>query len=140
MLALVVIGGGAVGFLPFSENLSTKFVSLALCVIVSMLLSALPLLISYVQTTSKNGQIGKLEDISDLPVAQTAYYEIAVKTLKSIKPATIFARGYAVPIISFGVVVMFGCLMVFLGGFAEADKLFERPTFLLGGMTVIYAA
>lgn len=137
VLALVVIGGGLVGFLPFSDEIPTKFASLGLCVIVSMLLSALPLLISYVQTTSKNRQITKLTDISDVAVAQTSYYQIALKTLKSIQPATIFTPGYAVPIIGFGVVVMFGCLMVFLGGFTEADLLFQRPTFLLGGMTVI---
>lgn len=147
VLACIVLGGGGIGFGMFwllrsptagSVNIDLKFVSaVLLCIFVSMLLSALPLLISYVQTTAKDRQLEKLNSIQKYGVAKTAYYEIAVTTLKAIQPARVDDSDYAVPIISFCVVVIFGCLMVFLGGFPEVDALFARKTFLLGGMHVL---
>jgi hypothetical protein len=146
-LACIVLGGGGIGFYLFWElrspaagsvNIDLKFISaVLLCIFVSMLLSALPLLISYVQTTAKDRQLEKLDSIQSYGVAKTAYYGIAVTTLKAIQPARVDDSDYAVPIISFCVVVIFGCLMVFLGGFPEVDGLFSRKTFLLGGMKVL---
>jgi hypothetical protein len=142
ILATILVGSGVIGCVLFwalrKPNLNadaalTLASAVGLCVLVSVLLGALPLLISYVQTTAKDRQLQKLNSIQGHPIAETAYYQIAVTTLKSIRPARVDDSDYAVPIISFCVVVMFGCLIVFLGAFPEVDKLFERKTFLLGG-------
>ncbi len=146
ILACIVLGGGAIGFYLFwklgnpsgSLNVDVGFVAaVLLCIFVSMLLSALPLLISYVQTTAKDRQLERLKSIQEYGVAKTAYYGIAVTTLNSIQPARVDDSDYAMPIVSFCVVVIFGCLMVFLGGFPEVEGLFQRKTFLLGGMNVL---
>lgn len=132
ILAIIVVGGGIVAIRVFGLSFA-----ILLSVFVSLLLGALPLLISYVQATSKDRQLDKLKSIAGNAIADTAYYKIAVKSLESIRPATVFAPGYRIPIASFAVVVVFGCLMVFLGGSPESKDLFKRTTFLLGGMEVM---
>jgi len=145
-LTLVILAGGGIGFLLFWElrdrtaGIKGTLIlasAVLLCVFVSMLLCALPLLISYAQTTTKERQISKLRSIENQAIAATEYYQIAVNTFKSIQPARVDDPDYRIPIISFCVVVIFGCSMVFLGGFPEAKKLFARSTFLLGGMNIL---
>ncbi len=133
-LVAVIGGGGVLGLLAFLLKVPTVFFAVGLCVLVSMLLSALPLLISYVQTTSRDRQIEKLKSIRDHALAATSYYRSPGVALESIRPARVTDIDYAVPIVSFCVVVMFSCLLVFLGGFPEVDDLFKRNTFVLGGM------
>jgi hypothetical protein len=140
---LIVLGGGLLAFFLFSWGSGLDFsdaagiaaeFSVGLAVLVSMLLGALPILVSNVQTTAKERQLEKLESISSHPAANTAYYKIAIATLRSIKPAHVDDPNYIVPILSFSFVIMFACSLVFLGGFPETNRMFERGTFLLGGV------
>jgi hypothetical protein len=132
VLAIIVIGGGVAAIRVYGLSFA-----ILLSVFVSLLLGALPLLISYVQATARDRQLAKLESISKTAIADTAYYKIAVKSLESIRPATVIEPGYRIPIASFAVVVVFGCLMVLLGGSPESKDLFKRTTFLLGGLEVM---
>jgi hypothetical protein len=138
---IIILGGGVLAFflfsigsgITYSENPAAIF-AIGLCVLVSMLLGALPILVSNVQSTAKERQLDTLNSISAHPAAQTAYYKIALNTVGSIKPAHVDDPNYIVPILSFSFVVMFACLMILLGGFPETTKMFERSTFLLGGV------
>jgi hypothetical protein len=137
----IVLGGGALAYFLFaratSVGLPAAQFAAGLCVVISMLLSALPILVSNVQTTAKERQLERLDGISQHPVANTAYYQIAVLTVQSIRPARVDDPNYRVPILSFSFVVMLGSLMVFIGGFPQTNLVFEQTSFILGGMYVL---
>ena len=102
--------------------------------LISILLAALPLLISFVQTTSRDRQLAKLHSICHSAAAETDCYKIAVNTLGAIKPASL-DKDYTLPMLTFATAVVFGCLLVFLGAFEE--NFFRSKSFVLGGMAVL---
>ena len=102
--------------------------------LISILLAALPLLISFVQTTSRDRQLAKLHSIYHSAAAETDCYKIAVNALGAIKPASL-DKDYTLPMLTFATAVVFGCLLVFLGAFEE--NFFRSKSFVLGGMAVL---
>ncbi len=76
ILAVIMAGGGFAAFRVFGLSLA-----ILLSVFVSLLLGALPLLISYVQSTSKSLQLYKLKSVSENSITYTTYYKIAIKSL-----------------------------------------------------------
>jgi hypothetical protein len=134
LLAIIVAGAAAVALLVwYGAAVGEERFNIGLCTLVSMMLAALPLLISYAQTTTRDRQLAKLSSISDRPVADTAYYRVAVNALNAIKPAT-FDRHYTLPMITFCLLVLFSSLMVFIASFAM--ELFKEPSFILAGTLV----
>ena len=95
------------------------------------MLAALPFLISLVQATSKNRQRIKLDTLKNTPLEATKYYEMANR---SVGESTCYSmsKQYTVPMITFQVVLLIGCLVFLLATFGYA--LFRIPSFLLGGM------
>jgi hypothetical protein len=96
-----------------------------------VMLAALPFLISLVQATSKNRQRIKLDTLKNTPLEATKYYEMANR---SVGESTCYSmsKQYTVPMITFQVVLLIGCLVFLLATFGYA--LFRIPSFLLGGM------
>jgi hypothetical protein len=86
--------------------------------LISILLAALPLLISFAQTTSRDRQLAKLDSIRRSAVAETDCYKIAMNALGAIKPPSL-DKDYTLPMLTFATMVVFGCLLVFLGAFEE---------------------
>ena len=118
----------------------------------AMMLTALPLLICYVQTISLQRQLAKLDTLNDRTVSNTAFFKIAYGSLQSINPAPL-DKYYAMPILTFAFVIIFCWLMtnavyfkleyftlpnVVLGGFHVLDPknddlaLYQRGTFVAG--------
>lgn len=96
-----------------------------------IMLAALPFLISLVQATSKNRQRIKLDTLKNTQLESTKYYEMAKR---SVGESTCYSlsRQYTVPMITFQVFLLIGCLLFMLATFGY--ELFRIPNFILGGM------
>src|SRR5262249_45709607 len=131
----VVVGVAALAcFLLAGPTIAPARFRIGLGALISVLLAALPLLISFVQTTSRDRQLAKLDSIRGSVVATTDCYKIAVNALGAIKPASL-DKDYTLPMLTFATAVVFGCLLVFLGAFEE--NFFRSKSFVLGGMAAL---
>src|SRR5580700_145031 len=66
---VVTIAGAGIGSYFFLNDTRGGFVPLGLSIVMSMMLTALPLLICYAQTISLQRQAAKLDTLKELPVA-----------------------------------------------------------------------
>jgi hypothetical protein len=131
---VVIIGGAGIGSYFFLNDTRGGFVPLGLSIVMSMMLTALPLLICYAQTISLQRQAAKLDTLKGLPVANTAYFKIARDTLSSINPATL-DRYYTLPMLSFAFVIMFCWLMTTVAYYKP--EYFQQPNVILGGFSIL---
>jgi hypothetical protein len=129
-LVLIVGGGGLVTYLVLSDR-PDEYRLLGLSIVMSMFLAALPLLICYVQTTSLQRQIAKLDTLNDRTVSRTSHFIIAKNTLSSINPATL-DKYYSLPMLTFAFVVLF-CWLMTTGAYFAPDY-FQRNNVILGGV------
>src|SRR5262249_33016111 len=102
--------------------------------IVSLVLSAVPILIGFVQTTTRDRQLAKLDGVAGQPAAQSRYYMVAVELLKAIRPARL-SSDYTTPMLALALVVFLGASMALLGTFVPS--FFQHKSFILGGMDVL---
>ncbi|WP_407185166.1 hypothetical protein [Bradyrhizobium centrosematis] len=132
-LVLIVAGGGVLAYNAITEG---KFLlAPVILIVMSMMLSALPLLIRYVQTTPPQRQLEKLQTLNNRDVSNRPHFKIAYATLQSIKPA-IFDQ-YALPTATFAFVIIFCWLMTNAVYFKP--EYFYSPNVVLGGLTVLSA-
>ncbi len=101
----------------------------------SLILAAFPLLISYSQTIAKERQLRKLDNLKVSPVRETTHYKVAYKSVRRLQAFSLNDDDYFLPMVTFEVVLIAGCLSVLLATFV--DHIFEVPSFLFGGMEAI---
>ena len=87
LLVLVVGGGGIAAYAALNER--ELWLAPAVLILMAMMLTALPLLICYVQAISLQRQLAKLDTLNDRTVSNTSFFKIARSTLQSINPATL---------------------------------------------------
>ncbi|VIO70551.1 hypothetical protein CI1B_32050 [Bradyrhizobium ivorense] len=131
LLVCVVIGGGIAGYSAIREG--QFYLAPVVLILMAMMLTALPLLICYAQSTSLQRQVEKLASLDDRTVSNTSH-KIAFSNLNSIKPA-IFDQYYALPMTTFAFVVMF-CWMMTNAVYFKPEY-FQVPNVILGGLAVI---
>jgi hypothetical protein len=103
--------------------------SIAVAMVLSILLAALPILLCHVQGTSRERQLARLNSLSDHPVSRTSYYTSAHTAIKSIEPVSL-DRYYLAPIATLAAVLVFGFLAIFLA--TQLDKIAEQGTIAVG--------
>lgn len=134
LLFVLVLGAGLTTYIVLTERDSRLLPAVA--IVMAMMLTALPLLICYVQTISLQRQIAKLETLNDRSVSNTSFFKIAHNTLQSINPATL-DRYYTFPMLTFAFVTIFCWLMTTVAYF-EPDY-FQKPSVILGGFHILSA-
>ncbi|MGL3104158.1 hypothetical protein [Bradyrhizobium sp. BR 1432] len=132
LLAAIVGGGGLLAYVALANR--QLYLAPLILVVLSMMLTALPLLICYVQTISLQRQLAKLDTLNDKTVSGTAFFKIAYGTLQSINPATL-DKYYAVPMLTFAFVIIFCWLMTNAVYFKP--EYFTLPNVVLGGFNVL---
>lgn len=132
LLVLLVGGGGIIAYVVLKERES--WLADAILIFMAMMLTALPLLICYVQNISLQRQLAKLDTLLDRTISNTSFFKIARSTLQSINPAT-FDKYYAPPMLTFAFVVLFCWLMTNAVYFKP--EYFAAPNVILGGFSVL---
>ncbi len=112
------------------NEIGSTRVAFAIYIVISLALACIPILISHVQTTTKERERAKLESLSHQPASNTMYYQKALSALGAIRPAQINNSDYTLPIITFGMTLFFGWCFVMAGVFWD----FEVKSVLLGGV------
>ncbi len=107
-------------------------VAFAVYVVISLALACVPILISHVQTTTRDREKAKLESLEGHSVANTMYYQKALASLWAIRPAQINNSDYTVPIITFWMTLFFGWMFVMAGVFWD----FTVKNVILGGISL----
>jgi hypothetical protein len=110
----------------------SRVTSIVLGTLLSLLLAALPILVSHVQGTSRERQLARLDSMSDHPVSKTEYYTSARIAIKSLEPVAL-DRYYLAPIATLATVLAFGFLAIFL--VTHVEQLFTSHSFLFGAQT-----
>jgi len=132
LLAAMVLGAGLTAYFELMDR--QTYLAPIISIIMATMLTGLPLLICYVQTTSLQRQLAKLDTLNDRTVSQTSFFKIAYGTLKSINPATL-DKYYALPMLTFGFVIVFCWLMTNAVYFKL--NYFTMPNVILGGFNVL---
>src|ERR1700737_3408342 len=132
-LVLVVLGAGLATYIALYDQ-RDGYLLLSISIVISMMLTALPLLICYVQTISLQRQIAKVETLNDLSVSNTAHFKIAHNTLTSINSATL-DKYYTLPMLTFAFVIIFCWLMTTATYFKP--EYFQRFNVILGGFFIL---
>lgn len=135
MTALFVVGvllACYVAITSMGVESAASVIAALFAVGIATILASFPVIIGFVQATSRMRQIHKLEGIQNWPVAQTIYYVTALSNLRSLKPALVTHRDYRVPMIFFCVTVIVCNMAVFLC--CNIEHVFEYKSFVLGGM------
>lgn len=105
-------------------------IPIALAIVLSIMLAALPILLCHVQGTSRDRQLARLKSLSDHPVSRTQYYTSAHIAIEAIEPVSL-DRYYLAPIAALAAVLVFGFLATFLA--TQAEGVFQVQSFLFGG-------
>lgn len=134
LLLVLVLGAGLTTYTALTEQNSHLLPAVA--IVMAMMLTALPLLICYVQTISLQRQIAKLETLNDRSVSNTSFFKIAHNTLESINPATL-DKYYTLPMLTFAFVTIF-CWLMTTAAYFEPDY-FRKPNVILGGFHILSA-
>jgi hypothetical protein len=116
------------------RNPTPPNISLANEITLSIILTALPLLICYVQTTSIARQLDKLHGLEGRAVTDTVHYKNAIASLEYIKQV-FYDQFYSIPIITFAVITLYCSLMTTVAYFDNAY--FQSPNVILGAFQVI---
>jgi len=132
LLFVVVVGAGLATYVALTKE--NSYLLPAISIVMAMMLTALPLLICYVQTISLQRQIAKLDTLQDRLVSNTSHFKIAYNTLKSINPATL-DKYYTLPMLTFAFVTIFCWLMTTAAYFEPAY--FQKPSVILGGFHIL---
>ena len=133
-LAFVLAGGGLLVYVILQSKSDSFGLLLGIYITMSIMLTALPLLICYAQTTSIARQISKLETLCDRGISNTEHFRIAMSTLRSINPS-IIEKYYTLPILSFAFVVLY-CWIMTTTAYLRPDY-FSTRNVILGGMFVL---
>lgn len=132
-LAVVVLGAGLAASWALHEQ-GEDYLLLTVSMVMSIMLTALPLFVCHVQTISLQRQIAKLDTLNDRSVSNTAHFKVAHNTLTSINPA-ILDKHYTLPMLTFAFVIIFCWLMTNAAYFKP--HYFERFNVVLGGLHVL---
>ncbi len=103
-------------------------------IVISLMLSAVPIMICLVQTASKRRQLQKIESVRNEPVYAAAYCRVARIALGAINPPTL-GGDYVAPMVTFSLVTCFSCFLVMAGLSNEAP--FAAKSALLGGLKAL---
>lgn len=137
LLVTIIVIAAAFAVLPKARHyFEDRGLSLGWVIppVLSFLLAAFPVLVCFVQATSKKRQLAKLNSIARHPIAQTQYYQAASTTISAIAPAAL-TNDYILPMMTFWVVTLWCAGMVYLG--YDAGGYFSSPNVLLGGIETI---
>jgi hypothetical protein len=107
---------------------------IAIGVVMALVLSATPILISFAQSVSRDRQIEKLRTVESLPVGETRYFSVAILALEGIRPA-VFDRYYTIPMLSLSFLVLICWMFILLAPFAL--WVFNHESIVLGGLSVL---
>jgi hypothetical protein len=110
-------------------------ITLGISAAIGLLLTAVPILIATVQTTSIGRQKAKLDSLVGTPLAGTLYFQAARRSLDALRPPRIFSGDYFAPMMLFGVTLLFSALLVTLA--PQFLDEFKRPNLLLGGIKLV---
>ena len=130
----VLLVGVLASITPLSHlgEMGAVSVAFAVYVVISLALACVPILISHVQTTTRDREKAKLESLDGQPVINTMYYQKALAALRAIRPAQINNSDYTVPIIIFWMTLFFGWMFVMAGVFWD----FTVKNVILGGISI----
>ncbi|WP_131196225.1 hypothetical protein [Lichenihabitans psoromatis] len=106
-----------------------------MAIAVATMLASFPLIIGFVQATSKARQRAKLAGLAGRPVAKTAYYAAALAALYSLRPATVTSEDYRMPMSGFCITVVICSLAVFIA--YDVESIHSSKSIVLGGMDVV---
>ncbi|SDG44796.1 hypothetical protein SAMN05216338_1001338 [Bradyrhizobium sp. Rc2d] len=79
-LLVVVVGAGLATYVALTKENSYRLP--ANSIVMAMMLTALPLLICYVQTISLQRRMARLDTLQDWLVSNTSHFKIAYNTLR----------------------------------------------------------
>src|SRR3954464_11072520 len=97
----------------------SSYWSIIVSLLISIMLAALPIVISIVQTSSVEKQKRTLCSLNALPVSRTEYYRLAMYYINNVDPASL-NKSYRFPILFFSFVVLFLSAMTFFGIYATS--------------------
>ena len=100
-------------------------------IIAAMFLGLIPVLICVVQTTTRQRQLEKLDDLDKFYISSTYYYQAAMKTVESMRPVSA-DLGYLAPLLIFMIIMAGGFLLIFVG--YDSDSFFQWPHVILSGV------
>ena len=128
LVSSAIVGLSLVALLLIGEGFQPLPVILG--ILLSILLAALPILLSHGQGTSRERQLLRLDSLAHHPISQTAYYKAARAALLALRPVAL-DRMYSLPLATLASVLVFGFLAIFLA--TDAPQAFATPSFILGG-------
>jgi uncharacterized integral membrane protein len=138
LLYLVALAGAGLVTIKLqaSQPRAVWLLPLIIGLLVSFILSIIPVFMCLVHAQARRRQRDKLMSIWLTPVRNTTYYRIAYVALKQLNPVRL-SREYSWPMITFTAVTLFSCFGVVLSSFFLES--FSHPSFILAGMRLTNA-
>ena len=130
----LLIAIAIIAFFHFSP-LGADYVPQLVSLLVAAIFALAPLLACFVQTISIERQSSKLDSTIIPAVKETQYFQLALASLKSIRPASVNEPDFRLPILLFATIITFCSLISFMGLFWPTYL--QQPTVILDGLHTI---